>query len=157
MIRPCSTRRHSSFTLRLGSCLILALSNLGGCATWYKGNTQTSEELLAAAGFRLYYPQDQQEAANLKTIPQRQLLRVSNGPQPTYLYADDRDCECIYVGGDTALAQLKQFTLTKHQADVQFKADEYRENYALSPRIGLLGDGTGMGGGGGMGGASGMW
>lgn len=137
--------------------LLCALAGLPltGCVSWYKGDTQTSEALLAAAGFHLYYPQDAQEKANLKTIPQRQLLKVPAASQPTYLYADDRDCDCIFVGNAAALAQLKQYTLTKHQADVQFKADEYRENYVLSPRIGLLGNGMGTGGGGPW--ASGMW
>jgi len=51
--------------------LLLSISLcLNACVSWYKGNTATAEELLAAAGFQPYYPQDGREEANLKTIPQ---------------------------------------------------------------------------------------
>jgi hypothetical protein len=104
---------------------------LTGCVSWYKGNTATAEELLAAAGFHPYYPQDAREETNLKTIPQQQLLRVHGAVKPTYLWADDDECDCIFVGGETQYNQLKQLTLSKHQADEALRAAEYRENWVL--------------------------
>jgi len=113
--------------------LLLSISLcLNACVSWYKGNTATAEELLAAAGFQPYYPQDGREEANLKTIPQGQLLRVHGAVKPTYLWADDDECDCIFVGGETQYGQLKQLTLSKHQADEALRAAEYRENQSLN-------------------------
>jgi len=64
--------------------------------------------------------------------PRGQLLRVHGAVKPTYLWADDDECDCIFVGGETQYGQLKQLTLSKHQADEALRAAEYRENQSLN-------------------------
>lgn len=118
-------------TLRLARNPVIVLTiaiGLAGCVGWYKGNAATAEELLGAAGFIPYEPLDNQEQTNLRSIPQRQLLKVHQAVKPTYVWADDGDCDCLYVGGSWEYDQLKQLTLAKHQADLAFQAAEYKEN-----------------------------
>ena len=86
--------------------VLVGLCTLMGCAAW-SGNS-TTEQLLSAAGFRIYPPKDAEEEAYLKTLPQRQLLSARGAAKPTFLYADDGACDCIYVGGEAEYARYKE-------------------------------------------------
>lgn len=108
-----------------------------GCSLLDNNRNDTTEKLLAASGFRLYPPKDSVEEANLKTIPQRQLLSAKGAIKPTYLYADDEGCDCIYVGGEAEYAQYKKLSQMQRGADARLISATYREGYM-----------TGMGGGG---------
>lgn len=89
-----------------------------GCTNFKRDGIQTTEELLAAAGFREYLPKNAQEQANLKTIPQRQILSVHGAAKPTYLYADDQaECDCIYVGGDAEYAAYQKLDRARRASD----------------------------------------
>jgi hypothetical protein len=93
---------------------------------------EIGEELLGAAGFRPYYPQDGQEQAHLKLVPQLQLLVDRQAAKPTYLYADASLCDCLFVGNQAAYNQLKQLGMEQEIADKQFQAAELREAGSLS-------------------------
>jgi len=118
---------------------LLSLVTLASCASWGKGGTETTEQLLAAAGFRLYYPRDAQEQVNLKNIPQRQVVSMRGAAKPTYLFADDGECDCVYVGGDDQLKEYRRLNGIKRGADGAVLSAEMRENV-------MTGGGMGMGG-----------
>lgn len=124
--------------------MIVGLCLLMGCASWGGGN-KTTEQLLSAAGFRVYPPRDASEEAYLKTLPQRQLLSARGAVKPTYIYADDGVCDCIYVGGEAEYAQYKKLDTMKRGADARMISAQYREAYMTSM------------GGGGMGVMGGYW
>lgn len=115
-----------------------------GCAVLDRSANQTTEQILSAAGFRIYPPKDAAEEAYLKTLPQRQLLRPHGAVKPTYLYADDGACDCIYVGGEAEYTRYRQLDAKKRGADAQMISAQYREGAM-----------TGMGGG--MGVMGGYW
>ena len=126
--------------------MVLGLSMvLLGCAALDRNANQTTEQLWSAAGFRVYPPKDAEEEAYLKTLPQRQLLSPHGAVKPTYLYADDGACDCIYVGGATEYAQYKKLDTMKRGADAKMISAQYREAYMTSM------------GGGGMGVMGGYW
>lgn len=110
-----------------------------GCSALDQHANQTTEQLLSAAGFRIYPPKDAEEQAYLKTLPQRQLLRPHGAVKPTYLYADDDACDCIYVGGEAEYAQYKKLDAMKRGADARVMSAQYREGYMTSMGGGGLG------------------
>lgn len=113
-----------------------------GCAVLDRSANQTTEQLLSAAGFRIYPPKDAEEEAYLKTLPQRQLLRPHGAVKPTYLYADDGACDCIYVGGEAEYAQYQKLEAMKRGADARMISAQYREGAMTS-----MGGGMGVIGG----------
>ena len=117
--------------------ILVGLCTLMGCASW-SGNL-TTEQLLSAAGFRIYPPKDAEEEAYLKTLPQRQLLSARGAVKPTFLYADDGTCDCIYVGGEAEYARYKELDKMKRGADAQMISAQYREAYMTSMGGGGLG------------------
>ena len=125
---------------------LLTTVTLAACASWGKGGNETTEQLLAAAGFKIYYPRDAQEQANLKNIPQHQLVSMRGAVKPTYLYADadDGECDCVYVGGDDQLKEYRRLNGIKRGADGAVLSAEMRENYMTGG--GMMGMGGVMGG-----------
>ena len=115
------------FWLAAGLSSILSIP----ACSWYHGRVQLGEELLGASGFRPYYPMDGTEQANLKRIPQRQLLVDRKAAKPTYLYADDSICDCLFMGNQAAYDKLLQLGRTQENTDETFRAAELREAQSL--------------------------
>ena len=126
---PCLQLSTGGFSLKKFVILALALS-VSGCTAFKRDGIQTTEQLLSAAGFREYLPKNDQEQANLKTIPQRQIVSVHGAAKPTYLYADDdAACDCIYVGGDAEYAAYKKLDGAKRGADSRVIYSQRRDAY----------------------------
>lgn len=98
------------------------------------------EELLSAAGFQRYYPQDAEEQTHLRGYPQQQLLVDRRAAKPTYLYADRSHCDCLFVGDQCAYDRLKVLGREQVNADEAFQAAELKEARTLGR------GGTGWGG-----------
>ncbi|WP_367027054.1 hypothetical protein ABZN20_05615 [Methylococcus sp. ANG] len=110
------------------------LAALLGCAASNE-KVETVEELLAAAGFKIFYAQSSQEQANLDAIPQRQLVSHRVKDTLTYLYADNEQCDCVYVGDQAAQDRLRQLAAEKMQADWQVEASELRLDWTMNPAV----------------------
>lgn len=111
----------------VGLASILAMP----ACSWFHGRVVLGEELLGASGFRPYYPLDGTEQANLKRMPQRQLLIDRQAAKPTYLYADDLLCDCLFMGDQAAYDKLRQLGRTQENADEAFRAAELWEAQSL--------------------------
>lgn len=127
------TQSHSLWpqvpSLKAFLIIVLALTCIG-CTNFKRDSIRTTEQLLAAAGFREYLPKNAEEQANLKTIPQRQILSVHGAAKPTYLYADDQaECDCIYVGGNAEYAAYQKLDHTKRASDSAVIYSQARDAY----------------------------
>jgi hypothetical protein len=101
-----------------------------GCA-WFQGRVTIGEELLSAAGFHRYYPQDDEEQTHLRGYPQQQLLIDRHAVTPTYLYADRSRCDCLFLGDQGAYDRLKVLGREQVNADEAFQAAELKEARTL--------------------------
>ncbi|MDF9392799.1 MULTISPECIES: hypothetical protein [Methylococcus] len=110
------------------------LAALLGCAASSE-KVDTVEELLAAAGFKIFYAQSPREQANLDAIPQRQLVSHRVKDTVTYLYADNERCDCVYVGDQAAQDRLRRLAAEKTQADWQIEASEIRLDWTMNPAV----------------------
>jgi hypothetical protein len=101
--------------------LVLAFTLLG-CATIERGATQETEQLPAAAGFRMKLADTPGKLANLQALPQQRLTaRMMNG-KVIYLYADAAVCNCLYMGNEKAYQRYQQFAVEKQIAAEQADA-----------------------------------
>ena len=84
----------------IGAFAILAL--VVGCAA----NTQSTENLLSAAGFRTIVANTPQRQQHLKTLPPNKVVLVRRNGRNYYVYADPAHYQ-IYVGNPSQYQQLR--------------------------------------------------
>jgi hypothetical protein len=99
-------------TLRqLGTLLLLAAA-LGGCAAIERQDAAGTEKLLAAAGFRAIPANSAERQRDLATLPRAVVVR-HRGARTVYVYADARNCRCLYVGGPNDYAKYLQLQVSE--------------------------------------------
>ncbi|RQW77429.1 MAG: hypothetical protein EHM62_08490, partial [Methylococcus sp.] len=108
---------------RTSITLVLAIA-LNACASRDKANNESTEQLLAASGFRLYLPKHPEEEANLKAMPQRRIIYMDKAVKPTYLYADHDECDCIYVGGQAEADRFQQLYAQQQAAEARMRQSQ---------------------------------
>lgn len=90
---------------------------LTGCATAEKDYVLNTEELLAAAKFKMK-PADTPEKLNhLKTLTQLKVFPVERDGKRYYVYADAADCKCLYVGNEKAFKYYKDLAVKQRMAE----------------------------------------
>jgi hypothetical protein len=89
--------------------LALALAVLmGGCAAVRQEEAQKTDDLLAAAGFKVRPADTPEKLAHLKAMqPLKVSMRTKDG-RVIYSYADPYSCICVYVGGPEEYAQYQR-------------------------------------------------
>ena len=90
---------------------------LVGCATLHRREAQSTEQVLAAAGFRAKPADTQAKLENLNTMPPRKLVSHVEDGHFVYSYADPDNCRCLYVGGDKEYSEFQKLSLEKEIAD----------------------------------------
>ena len=113
------------FTVPLASAALLlaAVSPLGAQKITHK------EDALLAAGF-MSRPADTPERADmLARLPDKKFVRRMNGGgQTTYVYADVKNCNCLYVGSERAYGAYRREQQRENIASEQeFAAMDYRD------------------------------
>ncbi|UZR30159.1 hypothetical protein [Methylococcus mesophilus] len=109
-------------TLRRLGILWLA-SQVAACAS-LEEKVQDTEQLLAAAGFKINYAQTAEQQANVKGMTQQKLVAHPKGDKVMYVYADANICQCVYVGDADAYARFQKLAVEKEIADEQRQAAE---------------------------------
>ena len=107
--------------IRLGKSILgylLALTAVAmmfaGCAS--QGTMTAADQTqidLGSCGFTWKIADTPEKLKKLESLPQRQILRREKDGKVYYIYADARDCKCIYVGDEKAYQQYKQFVYEK--------------------------------------------
>jgi hypothetical protein len=101
-----------------------------GCAgleTRSAQKTKTTEDLLAAAGFKQYFPSTARLKAHLRAMPQKQIFMVSKGPKLFYVYADAEGCGCIYAGNQQQYQAYQNLAAQYKMAAMQMVTAEMNE------------------------------
>ena len=124
--------------------MLALLGTLIGCASMGNDDNESNEQLLSAAGFRLYIPKNPEEENNLKAMPQRRIFYMDKAVKPTYLYVDHEECDCIYVGGQAEADKFQQLLAQKCSADARMQQAQF--NQSMYGMGGMYGGMYGMGG-----------
>lgn len=102
--------------LMLGWVLSLGLI-LSGCAT--KPSITKTENLLAAAGFRVQYADTAQKLANLAKLPPHKLVGRTKDGKVVYVYADPEVCQCVYFGNENVYQNYRRIIFEQNITDAQ--------------------------------------
>lgn len=96
---------------RLLTLIALALM-IAGCAS--QGTFQTQLDL-GSCGFHWKIADTPEKLKHVESFPQRKIVRQEKDGKYYYIYADARDCKCVYVGDEKAYQQYRQFMYEKRQ------------------------------------------
>lgn len=99
---------------------VLTLLLSVGCAQMEKSNTMATERSLAAAGFQMKYASTPEQMAKTASLPQH-TLTPSPGPdgQNRFVWADAKDCKCIYVGTEAAYDRYQKLEVKQQIAETR--------------------------------------
>src|SRR6202158_4524507 len=95
------TRRMRRPVLRRAVVVAVVLGLSSGCATIRRHDTLQTEQMLAAAGFRMKLADTPAKLAPPHTLTPRRLVPHRRADQLYYAYADHEVCRCLYAGTET--------------------------------------------------------
>ena len=81
---------------------------LTGCASMRGMDAESTEQLLAAAGFQARPADTSERQQHLATISPRRLERHTRDGKVVYTYADPDGCKCLYVGGPKEYSEYQR-------------------------------------------------
>jgi len=110
---------------RIGAFAVLAM--VVGCAA----NTQSTENLLSAAGFRTVVANTPQRQQHLKRLPPNKVVLVQRNGKNYYVYADPARYQ-IYVGNPSQYQQYQQLRLARNLAQDQLATAELNQQAAMN-------------------------
>jgi hypothetical protein len=89
---------------------------LAGCQTIENEEAQSTEQLLAAAGFHMKQATTPQQLANLAAMTQRKIVIQDQNGETRYVYADAGDCKCVYVGSENNYDEYQRLSVKQEIA-----------------------------------------
>jgi hypothetical protein len=107
------TKRRAARAAMLTSCLVWVLAS---CQAIGNEEAQSTEQLLAAAGFHMKEATTPQQLANLKAMTQRKIVIHDQDGQTRYVYADAGGCKCVYVGSEQNYDEFQNLSVKQEIA-----------------------------------------
>jgi hypothetical protein len=89
---------------------------LASCQSIENEEAQSTEQVLAAAGFHMKEATTPQQLANLKAMTQRKIVIHDQNGQTRYVYADSEGCRCVYVGNEKNYDEFQSLSLKQEIA-----------------------------------------
>jgi hypothetical protein len=108
----------------------MALSPMG-CATLHVQNTQTTEQMLAAAGFTMKPADTDERLAHLQTLPSGKIVRREHNGDTYYVYADRSGCKCLYAGRQPQYDRYRELARQQTMADEAAVVSEDTSDFRL--------------------------
>jgi len=106
-------------TRRIGFMLLLGAGAVAaGCAM----GAQTTESLLAQAGFLEQSADTPEKISHLQTLPARKFVKRNRDGKTYYVYADPEYCKCLYVG---TVQQYAQYRSLLQEKEYEEAVEEY--------------------------------
>lgn len=133
MSSPCYLKPAISHARTAGPAVLFACAvSLAGCASMEASETAQTENMLAAANFRIKLADTPEKMAHLKTLTQHKLVPHEKDGQVYYVYADATTCQCVYWGDEAAYQRYQQFAVQQQIADEQRMAAQMNQNAAMN-------------------------
>jgi hypothetical protein len=114
-----TTKRNRAATV--GRVSVLA-AMLAGCQAIENEEAQSTEQLLAAAGFHMKEATTPEQVANLEAMTQRTVVIHEQDGQPRYVYADAQGCKCVYVGDERNYDEFQRLSVKQEIAEENLDA-----------------------------------
>jgi hypothetical protein len=89
---------------------------LAGCQAIGNEEAESTEQVLAAAGFHMKEATTPQQLANLKAMTQRKIVMQEQDGATRYVYADAEDCKCVYVGSEKNYDEYQKLSIKQEIA-----------------------------------------
>jgi hypothetical protein len=109
----------------IGACALLALAV--GCASM---QTQSKENLLIAAGFKVIVPHTAAQQQKLQALPPDHVTLVQKDGKTYYVFPDAANNQA-YVGGPTQYQAYKQLRLENKLANENLEAAEMNQDASM--------------------------
>lgn len=133
MSSPSSIKLRHYCEKKAGFGLAMALIlSIASCASMEASETAQTENMLAAANFRIKLADTPEKIAHLKTLTQHKLVPHEKDGQVYYVYADATICQCVYWGDEAAYQRYQQFAVQQQIADEQRMAAQMNQNAAMN-------------------------
>jgi hypothetical protein len=119
---------------------------LSSCAMLDAQQTKDTEQLLAAAGFKMKLADTPAKMAHLKTLTQHKIVAHQKDGAVYYIYADATNCQCFYWGQDQSYRNFLQQQEQQNIANEERMTAEMNEQEYLDwDTMGYDMGGNGMG------------
>jgi hypothetical protein len=112
-------RRRAARAVVALSGLALALAS---CQAIENQEAESTEQVLAAAGFHMKEASTPAQLANLEAMAQRKIVIHDQDGQPRYVYADAQDCKCVYVGNEKNYDEYQKLSVKQEIAQENLDA-----------------------------------
>ena len=112
--------------------LSLLLGTLAACASMEASEARDTEQVLAAAGFKIKLGDTPEQLAHIQSLTQHKLVPHEKDGGVYYVYADATTCKCLYWGNEAAYQRYQQLALQRQMADDQRMAAQMNENAAMN-------------------------
>jgi hypothetical protein len=89
---------------------------VASCQAIEKEEAQSTEQVLAAAGFHMKQATTPQQLANLQAMTQRKIVIQDQNGETRYVYADAEGCKCVYVGSETTYDEYQKLSIKQEIA-----------------------------------------
>jgi uncharacterized protein YdbL (DUF1318 family) len=111
---------------------LAALAAASGCAAIRKGDVDTQEQLLSAAGFQMKLADTPQKLAHLQEMTSQKLVPHTKDGKLYYVYADPEFCKCLFVGNEPAYQKYQQLAIQQKLAQERLNAAAMNENASMN-------------------------
>jgi hypothetical protein len=101
----------------MGIITVLSIA-LAGCAAMKKSEATDTEQLLAAAGFKMKLADTPERLAHLKNLTQLKVVPHDRNGKMYYVYADAADCQCLYAGNQEAYQRYENLAVKQNIAQM---------------------------------------
>jgi len=107
-------RSFGKGALGLLLALIALTTVMTGCASQGKWTAADQTQVdLGSCGFTWRIADTPEKLKQVEALPQRQIVRHEKDGKTYYIYADARDCKCVYIGDEKAYQQYRQYVYEK--------------------------------------------
>ncbi len=108
-----------------------------GCAAVKNSETQSTEEMLVAAGFKMVPAENEQQMAKLNSLTPNKIEYSIRYNKPLYWYADPENCKCVYTGDADAYQRYEKMLYESNLANTEQQTAIMNEDAAMN--VGLWG------------------
>ena len=112
---------RQDWTTTLTLPVLAATVVLTGCATIRRSEARDTEQLLAAAGFKMQLV-DTADPQHRDALPPYRLVNGTKDGAVEYTYADPKNCNCVYVGGSKEYSEYQRLATERRIARDQLGA-----------------------------------
>ena len=91
---------------------------LAGCAAMKKSDATDTEQMLAAAGFKMKLADTPAKLAHLNTLTQQKVVPHERDGKMYYVYADAEYCKCLYAGNQENYQRYENLSVKQNIAEM---------------------------------------